>query len=394
MRILLIKAVLTVWLSVCGYCVSAAILEMEIPNVADSVARADTFAYADSVLSAGYKSFDVVFYNDTLPLYGTVTVPDDEFFVGKKKDKKIPGVVLISGSGTHNRDEEVFGIHRPFADMAAYLSSNGVAVLRFDDRGWKRRLAVEPTSYDKMMDAQAALDYLSRMEMVDSKRVGFIGHSEGGGIVFRLAGGAGVLNGARGAAKCAFAISIAGPAVSMDSILVMQNRDILIGGGMPEEKVEAYCSMLRYVFGVKKAALKVGREITEEEKGVARDTLTAIGKRYGIEGMAFNAMLLLGMNSRWMNSALVENPAEDIAAMRIPILGIYGDKDVQVRAPENMQSLRENLGRRVLRRSRIVSFDVNHLMLPCSTGSVAEYKDLPAGTSVQVLEEILRWILR
>ncbi|MGE8244257.1 MAG: alpha/beta hydrolase family protein, partial [Sphingobacterium sp.] len=121
-----------------------------------------------------YIEQDVSFQNTkgNASLVGTLTYP--------KGGGAFPAVILVNGSGQQNRDSEVFG-HRPFKILADHLSKNGFAVLRYDDRGigGSKGEVNLATTIDFASDANAAVDFLSKQQMVKTDKIGIIGHSEG-----------------------------------------------------------------------------------------------------------------------------------------------------------------------------------------------------------------------
>jgi len=123
-----------------------------------------------------YREEEVVVLNleAGIQLAGTLTVPS-------KRTGRCPGVVLITGSGPQDRDEAIMG-HRPFLVLADYLTRQGIAVLRCDDRGVGKSKGsfASATHEDFTRDALAGFDYLKGRPGVDPKRIGLLGHSEGG----------------------------------------------------------------------------------------------------------------------------------------------------------------------------------------------------------------------
>lgn len=284
-----------------------------------------------------YRLEDVSFSNGDAVLSGTLVYPE-----GWNGRKKVPVALMVSGSGLQNRDEELFG-HKPFLVIADYLARNGIATLRYDDRGAGASTgdAANATTEDFMKDAAAGLDYLRSLGKF--RKIGVIGHSEGGGIAFMLA--------SRG--RTDFIVSLAGPGVQGDSILLLQNLNALRQAGSP-------------------------MTVTKE----------------------FVRASVKSQNSPWLDYSMDYDPADDINGIRCPALILNGDRDVQVEAAVNIPSIESNLPRN--RRGKYVSKhtevkvypSLNHLFQHCVTGQPFEYKDIEETVAPEVLEDISRWIAK
>ena len=284
-----------------------------------------------------YRSEDVSFSNGDAVLSGTLVYPE-----GWNGRKKVPVALMVSGSGLQNRDEELYG-HKPFLVIADYLARNGIATLRYDDRGTGTSTgdAANATTEDFMKDAAAGLDYLRSLGKF--RKIGVIGHSEGGGIAFMLA--------SRG--RTDFIVSLAGPGVQGDSILLLQNLNALRQAGSP-------------------------MTVTKE----------------------FVRASVKSQNSPWQDYFMDYDPAADISGIRCPALILNGDRDVQVEAAVNIPSIESNLlrnrrGKYVSKHTEVKVYPgLNHLFQHCVTGQPFEYKDIEETVSPEVLEDISRWIAK
>jgi dienelactone hydrolase len=171
-----------------------------------------------------YHSEEVNFRNEGayITLAGTLTLP--------KKDGVFPVVVLISGSGPQNRNEEVFN-HRPFLVLSDHLTRNGIAVLRFDDRGVGESEGdfSKATSADFAMDVMSAVAYLETRKEINKKKIGLIGHSEGGLIAPMVA---------TQSKDIGFIVLLAGPGIRGDKLLYEQSRLIAAASGIPDDLIE------------------------------------------------------------------------------------------------------------------------------------------------------------
>ena len=283
-----------------------------------------------------YKTEEVSFRNGPNTLAGTLTYPE-----GWNGRKRIPVAIMVSGSGLQNRDEEIMG-HKPFLVIADYLARRGIATLRYDDRGAGDSTgdASNATTFDFMEDAAAGIGFLRSLGQFS--KVGVIGHSEGGEIAFML--------GAR--KKVDFIVSMAGPGVQGDSILLLQNENAL-----------------------RKAGLTM--RITKE---YVRDQIKT-------------------QNNPWLDYFIDYDPVQDIRQVRCPALILNGDKDTQVDAEVNVKSIAGNRpknrsGRRIAsKRTRISVYPgLNHLFQECETGQADEYGSIEETISPLALSDIAEWI--
>ena len=178
-----------------------------------------------------YATEEVSFTNGDYTLSGTLTLPEGY-------SRKTPVLLMVTGSGQQNRDEELFD-HKPFAVIADALARAGVATLRYDDRGFGDSSAkpMEWTTEDFKSDALAGLELLRRR----FDKVGVLGHSEGGTIAMIIAA----------ENKADFIVSLAGMAISGAETLLWQNRVTLKGLGFTDEQVDSYCKMLETAFDVR-----------------------------------------------------------------------------------------------------------------------------------------------
>ena len=270
--------------------------------------------------SLPYPTEEVTFRNerDSATLAGTLSLP-----AGAKTV-----LIMVSGSGQQNRDEELMG-HKPFAVIADYLARHGIATLRYDDRATGQSVGgdvANATSEDFARDAAAAIDFLRKDKRF--KKVGVIGHSEGGLIAFML--------GAQ--KKVDFIVSLAGPGVCGDSILLKQMQ---LGG----------------------------QQLTMEK---VRETIAA-------------------QNNAWLNYFMSYDPTENIRHTKCPILALNGTKDVQVDAGMNLGALRQLLPKN--KKNCIKAYDgLNHLFQHCTTGMPDEYGQIEETFSEEVLQDIVEWL--
>lgn len=325
-----------------------------------------------------YRSEEVSIYNakDSITLAGTLTLPE-----GKGP---FPAVVLVTGSGPQNRDEELMG-HKPFAVIADYLTRRGIAVLRYDDRGVGQSGGdfATGTSADFTRDALAAFDFLIERPEIARKKAGILGHSEGGTIVFMAAAQD---PGVR------FVVSLAGAAARGDSILLKQNGDILRSQGAPDSAANAYVDALRDIF-------RLQESYPPEYLRLHRDSLSKVlfaGDRGRLlpAPVRQNALTVLTTPvAAWMRYFKQNDPKPYILATRCPILAINGTKDTQVDAAINLGLIQEYTAESGNKRVTVKSYeDLNHLFQHAVTGSPNEYAQIEETISPEVLADIADWI--
>ena len=314
---------------------------------------------------------------DGVVMHGTLTLPDD--------DKRHCGVVLVTGSGTQNRDEEIFG-HKPFKVIADRLTRRGIAVLRYDDREFTTGKYEGATTLDYAADALRAVEYLRSRPEVDAANVGIAGHSEGGTIAFVCAAED---------PQISFVVSLAGMTVSGAECLISQNRlalnqAALKAGGLDAALVDDICAVVGYAFGSMKGMTAediranadsllgeaVARASRPESVGVVRDALAR----------SLNDM------SEWLAFFIGYDPAESISKIGCRVLALNGAKDMQVAADDNLGRLHtfDNLAGR-LETHRLEG--LNHLFQHCDSGLITEYPLIDETFSDEVLTMIADWIL-
>lgn len=261
-------------------------------------------------------------------LAGTLTIPQDY-------TATTPVVVMLSGSGAQNRDEELFE-HKPFAVIADYLARNGIASLRYDDRGFGESTGdrANATTENFASDAESVINWLKKQKRFG--KIGLIGHSEGGMIAYMLGDRDDILD---------FIISIAGPATDGAEILDYQNKLALMKTGLTEVQAGEY-------------AINARRQIESDP------------------------------SMKWMHFFLQYDPSGDLQKLRVPSLIIYGEKDRQVPPSLNLEKARQ------LAPNAIVKCfpNLNHLMQEAETGDVEEYNRIEQTISPAVLTEMLDFI--
>ena len=277
-----------------------------------------------------YQTKEITFQNEAANarFAGTLVYPE-----GYKEGDKVPVLIMVTGSGAENRDEEVFD-HKPFLVIADYLARHGVASLRFDDRGvGKSTGSMEgATTKDFAEDALAGIEMLRGLKQFS--KVGVLGHSEGGSVAFML--------GAK--QKVDFIISMAGVGAKGDTALTAQaNRTYELMGVPMQVNVAQYRAQVAQ------------------------------------------------LNSPWLNYFLDYDPIPDIQGTRCPVLAINGDKDVQVVSSLNLKGIEKALPKN--KKNLVKEYpSLNHLFQHCTTGLPTEYAGIEETISEEVLGDIATWI--
>jgi len=330
-----------------------------------------------------YVSEDVVFENkkDAIQLAGTLTYP--------KEPGRFPAVILISGSGPQNRDEELMG-HKPFLVWADYLTRKGIAVLRFDDRGTAAskgnfKTAITP---DFASDVEAAVQYLKTRTEIDMKKIGLIGHSEGG-IIAPLV--------AAGTKDVKFIVLLAGTGIPGSEILLLQQELIGRANGVSEAELHKANLVNKGVFDIIAKSDDAGKLKTDLaayiQQEYGRDTSLRIPE--GITQAEFIDAQVSQLTSPWMVYFIKHDPAPVLQKVKCAVLAVNGDKDLQVPAQVNLVAIRAALEKGGNKNVTTKVFPgLNHLFQECKTGSPAEYAVIEQTISPAVLDEVSKWILK
>jgi len=329
-----------------------------------------------------YKEEEVTVENKTagITLAGTLTEPDS--------GGPFPAVVLITGSGPENRDEEVFG-HKPFLVLADYLTRQGIAVLRCDDRGVGKSggNSQNATTADLATDTRAEFEYLKTRKDIDTKHIGVLGHSEGGIIAPIVA---------NEAPDVAFVVLMAGPGLPGDSIIMLQSQLIAKAEGAADTTLAKNAKVERTLLNV---------VMTEPDTAVAAAKLVPLLKQSMAEmspndSQALNssdqaiAQQVKQVLSPWFRYFLSYDPRPALMKLKQPVLAINGSKDVQVAPKENLAAIEAALKAGGNKDYVVKELPgLNHLFQTANTGGVSEYAKIEETISPSALKVMGDWIL-
>ncbi|MFG0312968.1 MAG: CocE/NonD family hydrolase [Phycisphaerales bacterium] len=314
----------------------------------------------------------------THTLGATVTMPDPDAF----GDGPHPGVVLMSGSGMQDRDSTVFE-HKPFMVISDYLTRRGIAVLRYDDRavGASTGSTSGMTTQALAHDGHSAIKFLQSFEGVDPRRVGVMGHSEGGGHVAWI--------GARDE-SVAFLISLAGMGVDGGEVLIDQTVAMYEDAGMDDAYIEGALSRRRAIF----QAVREGRAREEIVELIVALNMFEYGIEEANDALRKTSEGMFGaFAGTWMSSFVTYNPGDDWARCTAPVLALNGSRDFQVSTELNLHAIRDTLEEAGHPDYTIVEIGgLNHLFQHAGTGMLAEYGTIEETFAPDALVLIESWI--
>ena len=357
-------------------------LEMKKVDHVDELARPQTpnppFPYmSDSVEYDGA--------NTRLHYGATITMPNG--------NGPFPAVVMITGSGQQTRDEDLLG-HKPFAVIADYLTKNGYAVLRVDDRGKGKSSGdfANSTSQDFANDVEESLNYLKSRKEVDPKKIGLIGHSEGGMIAPMVA---------VKRKDVSFIVLLAGPGVKIPQLMTEQNGAILESVGMAHSAVENYLALYKSMVEViptaesyEKAKAKITKLVTDWQQQTPTAAVRATtGITNDSSRIAYVNTIVNALYNPWFKYFLAYDPAPTIEKLSCKVLALNGSRDVQVISKSNLAGIDS-----ALKKSKSPSYKtqeipgLNHLFQHCKSCQLAEYGKLEETFAPEALDIIRDWL--
>jgi len=318
-------------------------------------------------------------FNNTeasISLSGTFTRPT--------QNGKYPVVILISGSGRHDRDGSMM-THRPFLVLSDYLTRKGIAVLRYDDRGYGESTGdfSKATTADFAQDVLSAVRYLKSRKDIDTKNIGLVGHSEGG-IIAPLA--------SNQTSDISFIVTMAGTGIPGSEISIMQSK-ILRPFPVPDEAIfEQNVRKSIEIASSNNEILQIKEELTRHNKSYLTPILKSLGASDDNISKFIKNEVETGLKP-WTRYFYTYNPSDEFEKLSIPVLSLNGSKDTQVSATINQNAIRNALIKGNNKNYKIVELEnLNHLFQECATGDINEYKDIKQTISPIALKEISNWI--
>lgn len=319
-----------------------------------------------------YNSEDIFFENKKagIMLAGTLTFP--------KEGNNFPVVVLITGSGGQNRNEELAN-HKPFLVLSDYLTRQGIAVLRYDDRGIGESEGVYHTAtiQDFATDALAAVAYLKTRPEINSNQIGLLGHSEGGSISFIASADN---------KDIAFVVSMAGVAIKGDSLMKLQRYAISKASNVSDEDIAKNEELVDKMINLME---KHSADSVFNYPEKFADEIIPEKMKDDVAIRNFYKNQLAAVASPELRSIMVYDPIEDFQKIQCPIFAINGEKDLQVPADVNLQSFEKWLPGKITTKKYP---GLNHLFQHTQTGLIDEYLKIEETISEKVLEDIAKWI--
>jgi uncharacterized protein len=332
-----------------------------------------------------YKQEEVTFNNGDIKFAGTLTLPE--------KSGKHPVIIMITGSGPQNRDEELLGF-KPFKVIADYLTRNGIAVLRYDDRGVggsTGKSTSESTTEEFSTDVLAAVDYLKTRNDINIQQIGLFGHSEGG-IVAPLV--------ASKSADIAFIICMAGTGVTGEEIVTEQSKLIMQANNTSDEDIEKNQNVLKKVFTaiknnssfdeikdeIKKSLEEEYNKMTDEQKKTIPDKEEYFKSTVDAQ--------IKQINNPWFKYFTTYDPKPSLKNVKCPVLLLFGELDLQVPPHQNKEPMEKALKEGGNTNFKTIVFPkANHLFQSATNGSPNEYAKLPKEFVPGFLDEITKWVL-
>jgi len=329
-----------------------------------------------------YKQEDLTFTNPKGgdQLAGTLTLP------ANGKASRI--VILITGSGPQNRNEELLN-HRPFLVWSDWLTRNGIAVLRYDDRGVAQSTGnfQAATTADFAGDAEAAINYIKSRSDLKGISIGLMGHSEGGIIAPMIA---------RYNKAVKFVVMLAGPGVPIIQLMEKQSADQMRLSGTPDNIIKLNSATNAKLY----AAAITYKQLPDTAYKAKLDTILYNEYRNYPPGLIDNSKLndivnrtVAKISGPWFRYFLTIDPADYLTKVTCPVLALNGTLDMQVNCEANLAGIKKDLDAAGNKHHQEVALpDLNHLLQKAKTGAVSEYGQIDETVDPIALQKVTVWI--
>ena len=313
-------------------------------------------------------------------LAGTLTIPDDK--------KNYPAVVMVTGSGPQNRDEELF-LHKPFLVIADYLTRHGIAVLRYDDRGFGESVGNYnlSTTKDFAQDALNVVNFLRNHKNIDKNKIGIIGHSEGGIIAEMLA--------ANKKNNINFIVLLAAPGVPTSELMLDQNHDIATKNKVDTAIINRNYKLNSELYEVLKTEndnLKANKKLQQVFDKYTKNLTQKQKEEQGLTRNIASSIIFQSLTP-WFKYFIRINPADYLQKITCPVLAIGGSNDLQVKANKNLKAIKDNISKNGNKNVTVKELPkLNHLFQHSKTGLPQNYKDIEETFAPDALKIISDWI--
>ena len=318
---------------------------------------------------------------DNIRIAGTLTVP--------RGGGPYPVVLLITGSGSQDRDETIAG-HRPFLVLADHLTRNGIAVLRVDDRGVGGTDigSLSATSENFAEDVLAGVNFLKQRKEIDPKMIGLIGHSEGGMIAPMVAARSNDVS---------FIVLLAGLGQRGEDVIYSQTELIHKAQGTHVDTIRHTISLLKRINSIVKTETdeKTIEQKIDEEIATYDRTLGDLQRQLFVPAAGTVKAFMPMYKTAWYRYFIMFDPLPVLKNVKVPVLALNGELDLQVPAKENLELIGAGLKAGGNEEITLKAFPkLNHLFQTSQTGLLSEYGQIDETMSPEVLKTVSDWILR
>ncbi len=333
-----------------------------------------------------YSEDEVVFKSGRILFSGTLTVPKGN------ADAKYPAVVLLTGSGPHDRDENIYGF-KIFEKIADFLTRNGIAVLRYDDRGVGGSTGnkMSSTTEDFVGDALSAVEFMKKQKNINTTKIGLLGHSEGG-IVASMA--------AATSNDLSFIVLMSSSGVDGGDLILEQQKLLLKSVNVPDTIITQNLELQKKINDALRNDKDLNslkddiRKFAEEDyNNLSADVKASIQDKETYLKSNVQSQIAV-FNNPWFRFFVKNNPYDALTKVKIPVLMTFGEFDLQVPAEQNKPKMEEALTKAGNKNFRSILFPkANHLYQEAKTGNPSEYSELPKEFVPGFLKTISDWIL-